>query len=142
MFISLCKEGFAGEVVLISDVLALPYQKPPLSKGYLQGKQGEESLLFRAVTWYETNRIDLRLGVTVSQIAPLNQVILTSTGELIFSIITSIILATGAVNRPLHTLADTRHIGQKIDKANRVAIIGGGFTGLELAAVAVEKASR
>jgi 3-phenylpropionate/trans-cinnamate dioxygenase ferredoxin reductase subunit len=44
---SLREEGFDGEIVLIASEKEMPYQKPPLSKGYLQGKQSEEAILFR-----------------------------------------------------------------------------------------------
>ncbi len=147
---SLREEGFAGEIVLIAEERDLPYQKPPLSKGYLQGKQSAEAILFRSENFYSANQIELRLGTSISQILPDEQKIITSEGEKIDY--THLILATGASNRQLtitgtdtaeilylRTLADARKIEEKLQNAKSVAIIGGGFIGLELAALAQEK---
>lgn len=147
---SLRDEGFDGEIILISDENMLPYQKPPLSKGYLQGKQTEESILFRSPAYYENNRIDLRLGVTIDHLEPTKNRVHTTTGEVIDY--THLILATGARNRQLslsgaepgdilylRTLADAKEIDRKLANAQRIAVIGGGFIGLEFAALAVEK---
>lgn len=147
---SLREEGFAGEIVLISEERDLPYQKPPLSKGYLQGKQSAEAILFRSENFYSANQIELRLGTSISQILPDEQKIITSEGEKIDY--THLILATGASNRQLtitgadtaeilylRTLADARKIEEKLQDAKSVAIIGGGFIGLELAALVQEK---
>lgn len=147
---SLREEGFAGEIVLIAEERDLPYQKPPLSKGYLQGKQSAEAILFRSENYYSANQIELRLGTSISQILPDEQKIITSEGEKIDY--THLILATGASNRQLtitgadtaeilylRTLADARKIEEKLQDAKSVAIIGGGFIGLELAALAQEK---
>ncbi|WP_019986776.1 NAD(P)/FAD-dependent oxidoreductase [Rudanella lutea] len=145
---SLREEGFEGDITLLSEDPALPYQKPPLSKGYLQGKQTDEAILFRSATWYTTNQIDLRLGVSATHLDPATNQLTTSTGDTLTY--THLILATGAANRRLpmpgadevlylRTLADARQIGDRLAQAKRVAIIGGGFIGLELAAVAVEK---
>lgn len=147
---SLREEGFAGEIVLVAEERYLPYQKPPLSKGYLQGKQSAEAILFRSENYYSANQIELRLGTKISQILPNEQEIITSEGEKIEY--THLILATGASNRQLkitgadtaeilylRTLADARKIEEKLHNAKNVAIIGGGFIGLELAALAQEK---
>jgi 3-phenylpropionate/trans-cinnamate dioxygenase ferredoxin reductase component len=55
--------------VLISDETNMPYQKPPLSKGYLQGKQSEESIAFRSPQYYQNNGIELKLGVKIEKYA-------------------------------------------------------------------------
>lgn len=147
---SLREEGFAGEIVLISEETDFPYQKPPLSKGFLQGKQSTEAILFRSENYYHSNNIDLKLGTKVSKIIPNKNKILTYSGEEIAY--SHLILATGAYNRKLNfegidedrvlylrTLADAKHIESKLAEAQNVVIIGGGFIGLELAAVAQEK---
>lgn len=59
---SLREEGFEGEMVLVSEENDLPYQKPPLSKGYLQGKQSEEAILFRSPHFFKTNRLTFGWG--------------------------------------------------------------------------------
>lgn len=147
---SLREEGFDGEIVLIASEKEMPYQKPPLSKGYLQGKQSEEAILFRAATYYENNNIHLRLGEEVQQIKVTEKQIVTSSGETIS--FTHLILATGANNRKLvlngteapnilylRTLNDAQVIAQRLESSQHIAIIGGGFIGLELAALAAEK---
>lgn len=147
---SLREAGFDGTIVLLSDEQTLPYQKPPLSKGYLQGKQTDEAILFRSPAYYDANGISLRLGVQAAHILPEEKQVITGTGERIPY--TQLVLATGAANRLLRVpgadaasigylrnLTDARRIGERLAQAQRVAIIGGGFIGLELAALAVEK---
>ncbi|AXE17139.1 ferredoxin-NAD reductase [Runella rosea] len=145
---SLREEGFEGEIVLISEENDQPYQKPPLSKGYLQGKQSEEAILFRSPHFFQNHQIDLRLGVNIAQLDTVGQLVITQEGETIDY--THLILATGAANRKLtmegaadvlylRTLADAKAIAHRLETAHKVAIIGGGFIGLELAALAKEK---
>jgi 3-phenylpropionate/trans-cinnamate dioxygenase ferredoxin reductase component len=147
---SLREEGFEGEIVLISDEKEMPYQKPPLSKGFLQGKQTEESILFRSVNFYQNNNIDLRLGAKVCKIEPNNCQIIVENGTIISY--DFLIIATGTSNRKLvidgkiveniyylRNLVDAKIIEQKLKDAQNIVVIGGGFIGLELAALSVEK---
>jgi 3-phenylpropionate/trans-cinnamate dioxygenase ferredoxin reductase subunit len=144
---TLREEGFEGEIVLISDESDLPYQKPPLSKGYLQGKQSAEAILFRSENFYVSNAIDLKLGVKISSINPAENNIQIQDGDVINY--SHLILATGAQNRKLNfknadifylrTKADAKNIEAQLEKSKNVVIIGGGFIGLELAALAQEK---
>lgn len=148
--VSLREEGFEGEITLISEESDLPYQKPPLSKGYLQGKQSAEAIIFRSENYYSSNQIDLKLGVKISHINPNNNSIQTIDGQTIEY--SYLILATGASNRKLNiedaeilylrTLSDAKLIEQKLETAEKIAIIGGGFIGLELAALAQEKGKK
>ena len=145
--VTLREEGYEGEIVLISDESDLPYQKPPLSKGYLQGKQSAEAILFRSEHFYISNAIDLKLGVKISKINPTEKTIQIQDGEDISY--SHLILATGAQNRKLNfanaeisylrTFADANKINEQLEKSKNVVIIGGGFIGLELAALAQEK---
>lgn len=148
--VTLRDEGFEGEIVIISDEIDLPYQKPPLSKGYLQGKQTDEAILFRSENFYVSNAITLKLGVKISKINPSDNTIQIQDGEIInFS---HLILATGAQNRKLNfknasifylrTKADAKNIEAQLETAKSVVIIGGGFIGLELAALAQEKGKK
>lgn len=148
--VSLREEGFDGAITLISEENDLPYQKPPLSKGYLQGKQSAEAIIFRSENYYSSNQIELKLGVKISQINPNNHSIQTIDGQTIEY--SHLILATGASNRKLNiegaeilylrTLSDAKLIEQKLENAEKIAIIGGGFIGLELAALAQEKGKK
>jgi 3-phenylpropionate/trans-cinnamate dioxygenase ferredoxin reductase component len=147
---SLREEGFEGEIVLISDEKEMPYQKPPLSKGFLQGKQTEDAILFRSINFYQNNDIDLRLGTKVCKIEPHDCQIVLENGEIISY--NFLIIATGTSNRKLaidgkiveniyylRNLIDAKIIEQKLNDAQNIVVIGGGFIGLELAALSVEK---
>jgi 3-phenylpropionate/trans-cinnamate dioxygenase ferredoxin reductase component len=147
--ISLREEGFEGEIILLAAEKDMPYQKPPLSKGFLQGKQSESAIAFRSDQYYQNNRIELQLGVTVEKLFPSEHKLLIDTGDIISY--THLILATGASNRLLsnvandtqvlylRTLFDAKIIEKKLIHAQKIAIVGGGFIGLELAALAQEK---
>ncbi len=147
---SLREEGFEGEIVLISDEKEMPYQKPPLSKGFLQDKQTEDAILFRSVNFYQNNNIDLRLGAKVCKIEPNNCQISLENGEIISY--NFLIIATGTSNRKLiidgklvenvyflRNLVDAKNIQQKLKESQNIVVIGGGFIGLELAALSIEK---
>ncbi|MEC5166637.1 3-phenylpropionate/trans-cinnamate dioxygenase ferredoxin reductase subunit [Flavobacterium sp. PL11] len=144
------EEGFEGEIIMISDELDAPYQKPPLSKGYLQGKQNAQAILFRSENYYNDNAIDLKLGVRVAKIhSEKNEIQLSDGAAIKYDYL---IIATGACNRRLRfngqmaenvyylrNFSDAKMIEEKINPAQHIVIIGGGFIGLELAALAVEK---
>ncbi len=154
---SLREEGFEGKITLISDENTLPYQKPPLSKGFLNGKQTIENLLFRNALYYAENDIDLVLNETITHIDIAKKTVFAQSGDQFDY--DSLILATGARNRPLNTDATSRsnregvvfsnivylrHLGDaqntksQLGISKKVVVIGGGFIGLEVAAAAVE----
>jgi 3-phenylpropionate/trans-cinnamate dioxygenase ferredoxin reductase subunit len=147
---SLREEGFAGEIHLFSDETEMPYQKPPLSKGYLQGKQSAEAILFRSHAFYDNNHIQLHLGRRVLSVSPkLNEIETDTGGKITY---TKLVFATGASNRKLQfegktpanilylrNFSDAKDIESKLAEAQNVVVIGGGFIGLEIAALATEK---
>ncbi len=61
-------EGFDGEIVLLGAEPERPYERPPLSKGYLLGKDSRDSIYVHAAEWYAEHHVDLRQGVTVTAI--------------------------------------------------------------------------
>jgi len=140
-------EGFEGAVHLVAAEPTLPYQRPPLSKAYLLGKTSAADLVFRREEFYTTNGIELHLGVTADSIDREERVVQLSTGaRLPYDFV---VLATGARNRPLpvpgaelgnilylRTIHDTDALKEKLDAAHAVVVVGGGFIGLEFAAVA------
>ncbi|HZL81171.1 MAG TPA: FAD-dependent oxidoreductase, partial [Demequina sp.] len=65
---TLRKEGFAGRVTLIGDELHRPYERPPLSKGYLLGSAERESVFVHPATWYAEHDVDLRLGTRATAV--------------------------------------------------------------------------
>ena len=144
---SLRQGGFTGSLTLVGDEAALPYQRPPLSKGYMKGEVGEERLYFKPSAWYEDQDIELRLGTHVTKIDRASrQVRLGDGGHLAYD---WLILATGSRPRPLpvhgadlggvhdlRTLADVGRLRPGMVAGRRMVIIGAGYIGLEAAAVA------
>ena len=63
---TLRSEGFGGRVVLLGTETERPYERPPLSKGYLLGKDEKSTIYVHEEGWYASNDVDLRLGVTVT----------------------------------------------------------------------------
>lgn len=140
-------EGYEGAIHLIGDEAALPYQRPPLSKAYLLGKTAAADLVFRREDFYQANKISMHLGVRADEIDREARLVRLSDGTTLAY--EHVILATGARNRPLpvagadldnilylRTMADTDLLKERLDAATSVVVIGGGFIGLEFAAVA------
>jgi 3-phenylpropionate/trans-cinnamate dioxygenase ferredoxin reductase subunit len=140
---SLRQEGYGGQITLIGAEPGLPYQRPPLSKAYL--KTGEaESLTLRPGTFFEKNAIELLPSTFVEAIDRAERSVRAQGRELPYD---HLILATGTRNlRPpipglehaldLRTLEDAARLRSELDRPRRIAVIGGGFIGLEFAAVA------
>jgi 3-phenylpropionate/trans-cinnamate dioxygenase ferredoxin reductase component len=96
---SLRQGGYTGALTLVGDEAALPYQRPPLSKGYMKGEVDEERLYFKPSVWYEDQNIEMLLGTHVPKIDRANQqVLLGHGGHLPYDYL---ILATGSRPRPL-----------------------------------------
>ena len=142
---ALRKEQYAGPVTLVCEEPHAPYQRPALSKDYLHGKMDADRLELRALTFYQAQHIDLLLGARVESInCAAHRVQLQSGGSLNYD---KLILAVGARNRPLNlpgaesalylrSLDEARALKQRIAEARSIAVIGGGFIGLEVAAAA------
>lgn len=148
--ISLRQAGFSGEVTLLGAEDALPYQRPPLSKAYLKGELDEQRLYFRPAEFFSAQNIQLRLGEKAAMIDRERKTIHTDTGEH-FSY-DKLLLATGAPPRKLtsegadakgvhylRTLMDSDGLRPVLSAPGPVAIVGAGYIGLEVAAVAREK---
>lgn len=144
---SLRSEGYDGPLTMIGDEPRGPYHRPPLSKAYLLGQIAEAQLAMRAPAALEKKGIELRTGVTVTAIDRAAKTLrLADGGEVTYA---GLCLATGSRARPLpvpgadlagvfalRTLADTQAIEAALPAARNVVVIGGGFIGLEFAAVA------
>jgi 3-phenylpropionate/trans-cinnamate dioxygenase ferredoxin reductase subunit len=141
---ALRQNGFAGSITLISDERELPYQRPPLSKDFLKS-DGRNPLLLKGEVVYPQNTIALRLGRRVVSIDRAESAVHLDDGETLSY--DHLALALGARNRrlripgadhaavlELRSLEDTRRILAKLPALKRLAIIGGGFIGLEIAA--------
>ena len=143
---SLRQAGFAGRICLINDEAHLPYQRPPLSKAYIKGSAGPESLMFRPEKFYHDQTIELIAGRAASIDRAGRKVLLASGETLAYG---HLVLATGARNRlldlPNANLSDVKYLRildesealrKIIPSKTRVVVIGAGFIGLEFAATA------
>ena len=137
--------GHSGPITIIGTENDLPYHRPPNSKKYaIEGVPADFSLL-RAADYYENEQIDLLLGETVSSIDLAGrQVTLDSKKSISFE---KLIIATGSEPRHLpipgvdhalclYSLQNSRDVYEKLKSADSVAVIGGGFIGLEIASAA------
>ena len=136
--------GYDSTVTLICEEAHAPYQRPPLSKDFLAGKQEADSVFLRALVYYEKHRIDLVLGDRVTEINRGARLVhLAAGGSLPYE---QLILAVGARNRPLpvpgaenvlylRSLDEAVTLRQRLAEARKgIVIVGGGFIGLEVAA--------
>jgi 3-phenylpropionate/trans-cinnamate dioxygenase ferredoxin reductase component len=140
-------EGFDGPVVLIGDETEVPYERPPLSKGYLLGKEPREGAAVHPVEWYDEQRIDLRLGTPVTAVHPAEHEVELDGGERVRY--AKLLLTTGSLVRPLDVpggdrvrtlrkLPDSDGLKEALARGGRVVVVGGGWIGLEVAAAARE----
>ena len=140
-------EGFDGPVVLIGEENERPYERPPLSKDYLTGKAERESIYVHPREWYLEHDVDLRLGAAVTGIDRERHEITLADGSRVRY--RKLLLATGSSPRRLQvpgatlrgvhylrTVGDSDRIRQAFQGAERVAVIGAGWIGLEAAAAA------
>ena len=142
-------EGFGGEVTLIGDEPVPPYERPPLSKAYLMGEMVEERLYLRPSSIYDDKDIGLRLGAPVDTIDVRKKTVTIGDDSLSYD---QLALAVGSVpNRLPHamggdlagihtvrTLADIDRIRPRCRQGAQVLVVGGGYIGLEAAAVAAK----
>ena len=143
---SLRAEGHDGAIVLIGEEAAAPYHRPPLSKGVLSGDMSAEQIEIRGPQALARKGIDLRAGTRVVAIDRTARQVRLADGDVLGY--AGLALATGARLRPLpvpgaglaglfglRTLADTRALMAALPASRRAVIVGGGFIGLEAAAV-------
>jgi NADPH-dependent 2,4-dienoyl-CoA reductase/sulfur reductase-like enzyme len=143
-------EGYDGEIVLIGSEPERPYERPPLSKGYLLGQAERDSIYVHPAGWYAEHQVDLRPGVTVTAINRETATVTTSgpagPGTLPYD---KLLLATGASPRRLsfpgsghdqvlylRTVADSDRLRAAFQPGTRVVVAGAGWIGLETAAAA------
>jgi 3-phenylpropionate/trans-cinnamate dioxygenase ferredoxin reductase subunit len=141
--------GYDGAVTIIGEEAAPPYQRPPLSKGYLMGDMPEERLWLRSAEFYADQAITLRLGARAEALDTSARTV-TVAGEAIGY--SDLVLTTGSVPRRLpaaigghlagvytvRTLADVDAMRAEFVAGRRLVIVGGGYIGLEAAAVAAK----
>ena len=139
--------GFDGQITLVGEEPAPPYQRPPLSKAYLMGEMEEERLWLRSNAFYAEQNITLRLGEKVGAIDRAAKTLTVGDDTLSYD---HLVLTTGSTPRRLpaaiggdlagvytvRTLADVDAMRAEFAPGRRVVIVGGGYIGLEAAAVA------
>jgi 3-phenylpropionate/trans-cinnamate dioxygenase ferredoxin reductase subunit len=146
---SLRQNGFGERIVLLNDEGHLPYQRPPLSKAYLKGTGGPETLSFRPEKFYHDQKIEVVVdrGAAIDRAA--RKLKLASGSSLDYG---HLVLATGARNRLLdlpnanledvrylRTLDESQALRDLLPNHRHVVVIGAGFIGLEFAATARAK---
>lgn len=144
---ALRKEGFDGRILLVGAEPERPYERPPLSKGFLTGEVGDDDFFLQSTDAYEEQGIELRLGVRATGLNADAKTVTLDTGEQLQW--DKLLIATGATPRKLdvegadldgihylRTVADARAIRDELQQAERVAVIGMGFIGAEVAATA------
>ena len=146
--VSLRQGGFAGRIVLVGEEPYLPYQRPPLSKKFLAGEVDVARLLLRQEKFYVEHAVDVRLNTRVTDLEPGARAATLSTGERLGY--DKLVLATGSrvreVSLPgsrlpgvhyLRTIEDVDRIRDHFRPGASLVIVGAGYIGLEVAAVAI-----
>ncbi|MBB6407154.1 NAD(P)/FAD-dependent oxidoreductase [Arthrobacter sp. AZCC_0090] len=143
--VSLHNGGYTGTVGLVGSETELPYERPPLSKGYMSGEQDDDEILIRSQSFWDESGIDLRLGEEVTEVDAGSSTTTTRGGEHI-GFGTLVWAAGGTARRipvpgsnlrgvrSLRTIADARLLRHSANSVRRLAVIGGGYIGLEAAA--------
>lgn len=136
---------FRGQIFLIGGEMELPYQRPPLSKEFLSGKLLADTLYFRQPAEFDAAQIEFVAGNPAMAIDRQSRQVVLSSGQIIAY--DHLIIATGTRNRvlfdpaiagifALRSLSDAAAIKSAFDQAREVAVLGGGFLGLEIAVAA------
>lgn len=146
---SLRQEGYEGAITMIGNEPYIPYQRPPLSKKFLAGEIGIDRVYFKPPEFYEKENVTVKLGTRVTEIDRKTKTVHTDQGEtLTYS---KLLLTTGSrvreLNLPgfdlegvfyLRNVGDVEGIQSYFNKGGKCVIVGGGYIGLEVAAVAAK----
>lgn len=147
---SLRAEGFDGRIVVVGEENDLPYERPPLSKGYLLGKEERDKAFVHDQAWYDEHNVELQLGVHAEAIhRDTNELELSDGSRLTYD---KLLLATGSSPRRLtvpgadlqgvhylRRIGESEELRAAFEDGNpRVVVIGGGWIGLETASAARE----
>src|SRR6266508_3225306 len=142
-------EGFAGRVVLVGEETERPYERPPLSKGYLLGKDERDKAFVHDADWYAGNEVELMLGARATGLDTSSRTVMLDGYEPLRY--DKLLLATGSRVRRLdvpgadlggvrylRTLDDSDALRERVRDGGRVVVVGAGWIGLETAAAARE----
>ncbi|GAA0654598.1 FAD-dependent oxidoreductase [Kitasatospora atroaurantiaca] len=144
---ALREEGYDGPIIMIGQERERPYERPPLSKGYLMGKTAREKIYVHPAQWYREHDVDLMLGTTATAIDPAAHTVTLADGSRLGY--AKLLLATGSAPRRLpvpgadrenvlylRTVEDSERIRAAFRPGARIVVIGAGWIGLETAAAA------
>jgi 3-phenylpropionate/trans-cinnamate dioxygenase ferredoxin reductase component len=136
-----------GEITVVSAERDLPYHRPPLSKGYLAGREQLETVRIHDALWYRDNRVRYRLGVEAKSVHMKKRSVTLASGERLEY--DKLLLATGSHARPLpvpgadtpgvfllRTVAESTALKAVLKPGTKVVVVGGSFIGMEVAATA------
>lgn len=144
---TLRRRGYDGPVRMLCAESERPYDRPPLSKGVLAGSVDEETVGFRPAAWYEENEVELMLGTRAEGLEPGAHLLFLPGGEPVAY--EKLLVASGGEPRRLpflegfenvhylRTLADARRLRGELAPGAKLAIVGAGFIGQEVAATAL-----
>ncbi|HUZ90901.1 MAG TPA: FAD-dependent oxidoreductase [Methylocella sp.] len=141
---------FEGRIVLIGEEDILPYMRPPLSKAFLAREIGKDALIYKDAIAYEKAQVEMRLGERVEEIERSTKRLLLNDGATFGY--DKLVIATGGRARELpvpgadsanllylRTIADVEVLQPLMESGRRLVVVGGGYVGLEVAAVAVKR---
>ncbi len=137
--------GYTGSIALIGDEIATPYERPPLTKGYLADETLSEDLAFRSESWWAGSNVERHLGTTVVAVDPEAHTVTTEDGGTIGY--GTLVWSAGGEARRLpvpgadldgvhvvRKLSDAERVKQRLGTIKNAVVIGGGYIGLETAA--------
>lgn len=138
-------EGYDGGIVLLGEEAHLPYQRPPLSKELLLGTKDADATAILPTDWYERSEVEVRRGVRVTRLVPSMRTVELEDGTSLVA--SGVLLATGGRPRRipgwegervlyLRDLTDAAAIASQLGEGRRLAVVGAGFIGSEVAASA------
>jgi 3-phenylpropionate/trans-cinnamate dioxygenase ferredoxin reductase subunit len=146
---SLRSEGYGGPITMVGDEAFVPYQRPPLSKAYLMGTFARERLFLKPPSYYAETGCELIVNSRATAIDRAAKTVSLNDGRVLSY--DKLLIATGTRIRPitcagadlkgihyLRSIADVDGLQPEIVKGRKLAVIGGGFIGLEVAAVAAK----
>jgi 3-phenylpropionate/trans-cinnamate dioxygenase ferredoxin reductase component len=142
---TLRSQGYDGRLVIVADEPHLPYERPPLTKGYLRGEEGDEKLLVLPASFYEEARVELLTGRRATGLDPAARLLVLDDGTVLG--FNRLLIATGArpvrsgipgMDEPwvhvLRTVADADRLREAARAAGSVVVAGGGWIAAEAAA--------
>jgi 3-phenylpropionate/trans-cinnamate dioxygenase ferredoxin reductase component len=143
---TLRRQGYAGPLRMVCAEHHLPYDRPPLSKEVLSGEHGVDSVRFRPDAWYDEHDVETLLGVSATDLSPRERRVALSDGTALRY--DKLLIATGSRPRmlpilegyanvsELRTLDDAVRLRRELRPGARLAIVGAGFIGMEVASTA------